>query len=110
MISILQHNLDEVSGIDLLEGKYRMKYKVEFQYKEPNARRPEDVVQDEPIKLEGEFVPIPDVGDSVNYLYGGEERDFKVVTRHFSYLKNWCVVNIVVTDLSVEESDARLTM
>ena len=87
-----------------------MKYKVEFQYKEPNARRPEDAVQDEPIKLEGEFVPIPDVGDSVNYLYGGEERDFKVVTRHFSYLKNWCVVNIVVTDLSVEESDARLTM
>src|SRR5437879_5516995 len=95
-------------GWILLERKWRMKYKVEFQYKEPNGRRPEHAVQDESIKLQGEFVPIPNVGDSVDYLYGGKERYCKVVSRHFSYLQDWCVVNIVVTDISDDEMEARI--
>ena len=86
-----------------------MKYKLEFQYKEPRRSRPFDEAQDEQIVLEsGEFVPIPDVGDSVTLLYGEEPRAFKVVTRHFSYMSNWCVVNIVVTNISDEEMGARL--
>ena len=77
---------------------------------EPDDDRPEDVVQDEEIKLEGEFVPIPNVGDSVEYLYDGEERNFKVVSRHFAYQKDWCAVNIVVTDIDDDDLASRLTM
>lgn len=85
-----------------------MKYKIEFQYKGINDQRPEHVVQDDAIKLEGEFVPIPNVGDTVDYLYGGKELSFQVVSRHFSYLFGCCVFNIVVTDVSDEELAARV--
>ncbi len=88
-----------------------MKYKIEFQYKARGSSRPEDVVQDEAIGFEqGEFVPIPDVGDSVEYKYGGKEEAFKVVSRHFTYVNNWCVVNIVVMDISDDEMASRLKM
>ena len=88
-----------------------MKYKVEFQYKAPDATRPEDIVQEQPISFEnGEFIPIPNVGDSVNYEYGDSTKSCIVVSRHFSYLHDWCVVNIVVADISDEEMGARLRM
>jgi len=68
-------------------------------------------VQDEEIKFDGgEFIPIPDVGDSVAYNYGGELREFKVISRHFAYMMNWCAVTIVVTDISDEEMASRLKM
>ena len=86
-----------------------MKYKIEFQYKSPNSTRPQDEPQDEPIEVEGgEFFPIPNVGDSVGYLYGGKKQDFKVASRHFTYKKNSCCIHIVVTDISKEEMLARL--
>jgi len=88
-----------------------VKYKIEFQYKAPDSSRPEDVVQDEEIKFDGgEFIPIPDVGDSVAYNYGSELREFKVISRHFVYMLNWCAVTIVVTDISDEEMASRLKM
>ncbi len=55
-------------------------------------------------------VPIPDVGDSVAYNYGGELKEFKVVSRHFAYMMNWCAVTIVVTDISDKEMASRLKM
>ncbi|MEJ7862393.1 MAG: hypothetical protein WKF90_12250 [Pyrinomonadaceae bacterium] len=86
-----------------------MKYKVEFQYKEAGRSRPEDVVQDEEFIFEnGESIPIPNVGDSVSYRYNEKISVFKVESRHFSYLSGWCVVNVVVTDISSEEVQARL--
>ncbi len=86
-----------------------MKYKVEFQYKEAGRSHPEDIVQDEEFIFEkGESIPIPNVGDSVSYKYKEKIRAFKVESRHFSYLDNWCVVTIVVTDISGEEMQARL--
>lgn len=86
-----------------------MKYKIEFQYKTSRSSRPEDAVQDDEILFEGgQFLPIPNVEDSVTYMYGGKPKAFKVLTRHFSYLGDFCVVNIVVTDISKEEFAARL--
>lgn len=88
-----------------------MKYKIEFQYKPVGTSRPEDVVQDDEILFEhGEAIPIPAVGDSVAYNYGGHLRDFKVISRHFAYMLDWCMVNIVVTDIADEEMAARLKM
>jgi hypothetical protein len=55
-----------------------VKYKIEFQYKSPTSTRPQEEPQDEPIELEeGEFFPIPNVGDSVGYLYGGKNKTLK---------------------------------
>lgn len=86
-----------------------MKCKVEFQYKRPGAARPEDAVQEEEIIAEhGESLPIPAVGDSVSYKDGDGRIACKVLTRHFSYLKDWCVVNIVVTNISGAEMGERL--
>jgi hypothetical protein len=88
-----------------------MKYKVEFQHKSKGSTRPGDEVQEEEILFEkGEFIPIPDVGDTVSLMWGNDQKEFKVLTRHFSYLMNWCVVNIVVTDVSDGEMAARLKM
>ena len=93
----------------ITELEVNVKYKIEFQYKSPKSSRPQEEPQDEPIELEeGEFVPIPDVGDSVGYLLGGKKRDFKVVSRHFTYKRNSCCIHIIVTDISTEEMLARL--
>ena len=86
-----------------------MKCKIEFQYKSPKSSRPQQEPQDEPIEIEdGKFFPIPDVGDSVGYLFGGKKQDFKVVSRHFTYKRNSCCIHIVVSDISSEEMLARL--
>lgn len=68
-------------------------------------------MQDEAITFEkGEFIPIPTVGDSVSYMYGGKLEEFKVVSRHFVYMNDWCAVTIVVTDISDDEMASRLKM
>jgi hypothetical protein len=86
-----------------------MKYKIEFQHKEEGHPRPSDEVGEDSIQFEGgEFIPIPNVGDSVCYQVGDKTHYFKVETRHFSYLFDWCVVNIVVTDITDAEMAARL--
>jgi hypothetical protein len=86
-----------------------MKYKLEFQYKADGSSRPEDGVQDEQFIFEaGEAIPIPDVGDSVSYLHGEKMMAYEVISRHFSYMSGWCMVNIVVTDISAREMAARL--
>lgn len=88
-----------------------MKYKIEFQYKAPGSSRPEDAVQDEEIKFDGgQFIPIPSIGDSVAYNSGGQHTAFKVISRHFAYLSDWCAVTIVVTDISNDEMASRLKM
>jgi hypothetical protein len=57
----------------------KVKCKIEFQYKSPKSSRPQEEPQDEPIELrEGEFVPIPNVGDSVGFLYGGKNGTSKL--------------------------------
>jgi hypothetical protein len=87
----------------------RVDYKVEFQYKPQGHARPYVEVQEDSIHFHrGEFVPIPAVGDSVSYLEGDYMVARKVLTRHFSYGSDWCVVNIVVTDMPDEEMAARL--
>jgi hypothetical protein len=86
-----------------------VKYKIEFQYKSPESTRPQEQPQDDPIELEeGEFAPIPNVGDSVGYLHDGRKQDFKVISRHFTYQRNSGCIHIVVTDISKEEMLARL--
>lgn len=92
-------------------------YKIEFQYKSDEDSRPDDCIQDEELVFEHEEVmPIPNVGDSVSLKWGDKRRAFKVLTRHFSYIKvpypkglvSCCYVNIVITDIEGDEMAARL--
>ena len=86
-----------------------MTYKIEFQYKKPDSPFPEALVQDAEIRFDSnQFVPLPDVGDTVTYTYGKHPIARKVITRHFSYIADWCFVNIVVGDVSETELAARL--
>lgn len=86
-----------------------MRYSVQFQYLPEGQTSPLNYGQDDEIVFEdGEFTPIPNVGDSVSCMFGGESKAFKVVSRHFGYFSGWCAVNIVVTDISAEEYKARL--
>lgn len=93
-------------------------YKIEFQYMAPGASRPEDAVQEEELVFDDNtFMAIPDVGDTVMCTLSadGNAADFKVLSRHFSYLKDtgsgpWCIVNIVVSDVSPEEMAQRQKM
>ena len=87
-----------------------MKYKVEFQFKPKSDKRPVDAVQESPrIEFEvGQFIPIPDVGDTVNVDFGDGLNFYKVETRHFSYVSDLCVVTIVVTGVATDEMAARL--
>ena len=88
-----------------------MKYKIEFQYMPEGRDRPFEEAQDERIEIVGgQAVPIPSPGDTVFCSYDGHESDFKVVSRHFMYMGDWCAVNIVVTDVSDDEMGRRLKM
>lgn len=88
-----------------------MKYKIEFQYKPEGRERPYEEVQEERLVFEhGEFFPIPDVGDSVEYTEDGTTVARKVLSRHFGYLGDWCAVTLVVTDIDEDEMAARLKM
>ena len=90
-----------------------MNYKIRFQYKPQGQLTPYDTSQDQELIFKnGEFVPLPDIGDSVSYSFDNERRPFKVLSRHFSYLLEpgggeLCLISIVVTDISQEEMAAR---
>lgn len=60
----------------------------------------------------GDPVIIPNVGDSVTPMLTGENKvdAYKVVSRHFSYSGDYCCINIVVTDLDMNEYAARIKM
>ena len=86
-----------------------MRYTIEFQYKPESKDHPYDHIQDEPIIVEdGQFMPIPNVGDSVVFRENGEMVTRKVLTRHFIYQSDWCGVNLVVTDIESTEMNARI--
>ena len=90
------------------EALLSMKYKIEFHYKPKNSPRPTDFVQDVPIESdEGYFVPTPSVGDSVVIDLEGKAKAYKVLTRHFYYTRDFCTVNLAVTDLSPKELAGR---
>jgi hypothetical protein len=92
-----------------LQAEDGVKYKVEFRYKPQDRARPFDEVQELELVFEhGEALPLPNVGDSVSYLEDDMMVARKVVTRHFSYVKGWCAVNIVVTDIPDDEMAARI--
>ncbi len=90
-----------------------MTYKIEFQHKSEDRLRPAGTSQDlELIFKQGEFIPIPNVGDSVSYSYNNERRSFRVLSRHFTYSYTpaegeLCHINIVVMDLSNDEEAGR---
>jgi len=88
-----------------------MKYSLQYQYKGPGDQRPQDYVQQDVLTLNaGDAVVIPNVGDSVELMLTrpNEVDVYKVVSRDFSYVGDWCSINIVVTDLDVNDSLARL--
>jgi hypothetical protein len=89
-----------------------MQYTIQYQYKAPGEARPQDYGQEEELKFnDGEFFPIPAVGDSVTVRLGkeGKPKCFKVVSRHFSYVDKLShSINIVVTDLDDDEYAARV--
>lgn len=86
-----------------------MKYKIEFQYKSADLSRPFDECQEMDISSDdGASIPIPAVGDSVYLKWGEKGQDFKVLTRHFIYSMDFCVVNIVITDIDDKEMAERL--
>jgi hypothetical protein len=103
-----------------------MKMSIQFQYQPDERRRPIDGSDaNKPIFVEGnEYLPIPNVGDTVTYQsyeYDYDEnrrlkeesgREImaarKVKTRHFSYYYDHVNVNIVVTDVPVGEMAMRL--
>ena len=93
-----------------------MRYKIEFQYRAESQERPFDFVQETHIESEtGEFVPIPNEGDTVTIDFDGGPRSYKVESRHFCYLSepdrselDLCAVNIVVIDVPPGEMARRL--
>ena len=86
-----------------------MNYSIDFQYLAEGESRPTNHSRDEEIHIEdGAFVPIPNVGDSVSCMFGGESKVFKVKSRHFSYFSGHCAVNIVLEDISDKEINERL--
>ncbi|MBI3803068.1 MAG: hypothetical protein HY282_04830 [Nitrospirae bacterium] len=82
-----------------------MTYKIIFQYKPENDSTPHETSQDpELIFKNGEFIPVPNIGDSVSYSFDNTRKVFKVVNRHFSYRLDpnggdFCLINIIVTDI-----------
>jgi hypothetical protein len=85
------------------------KLKIKFQYTASGHSRSFDEVQEQELKFEqGEFIPLPAVGDTVSYISGDDSVFRKVLARHFTYLDGWCVVNDLVGDVSNEEMGQRL--
>jgi hypothetical protein len=78
-----------------------MKYHVKFQLARNGSSTLEKSIVDPHVAgYGGEYTPLPDVGDSVSYELDGGRKDYKVLSRHFSYQSgNWRHVNIVVAEL-----------
>jgi hypothetical protein len=83
-----------------------MTYKIKFQYKPESHLKPYNTSQDQELIFKnGEFIPIPNVGDSVSYSFDNEPKTFKVLNRHFSYRldpngEDLCLIDIIVADFS----------
>jgi hypothetical protein len=98
----------------------KISIKVEFQYKAPDHSRPGDWVQEEDLEFEVpegtpiSSVPIPAVGDTVtvSLTTPGSQGDYKVLTRHFTYMRTpvglYVIVQIVVTDVEPDDMAARV--
>jgi hypothetical protein len=81
-----------------------MRYKIAFQYKPTNNPRLVDFVQEVPIESDEEsYVSTPSVGDSIVIDLEGKPKAYKVLTRHFHYTRDFCTLNIAVTDLDPTE-------
>jgi hypothetical protein len=91
-----------------------MKTDIQFRYLAPNATHPEDANHcDHEIRGAGaEYLPLPNVGDTVTFLCGGTMVVRKVLMRHFDYssIAGVLTVNIIVVDVSAEEMARRLKM
>ena len=89
-----------------------MKYTIQLQYKSDSASRPDNEGQDYSLIFEEEYPPIPNVGDSVQYIYNKQFVDRKVISRNFRYEVNDDInhihVNIVVTDIDPMEMQKRI--
>jgi hypothetical protein len=103
-----------------------MKVSIQFQYQPDDSPRPIDGSDhNDPIETEdGQFMPVPDVGDTVNYMsyhYDYDEKGSivegsgreimvarKVKTRHFGYSEGYVFVNVVVGDVPDGEMAMRL--
>jgi hypothetical protein len=103
-----------------------VKVSIQFQYMPDETRRPIDAMDhNEPIEVDaGQFLPVPDVGDTVSYdSYAYDyEPDGKLIessgrvvrvarkvkTRHYSYNELGVWINIVVVDVPPGEMAMRL--
>ena len=77
-----------MTGPDKMTDHRHMKYQIQYQYKEPDAARPEDYGQIDELEHEaGELMLLPAVGDSVTLKLTGERLGaYRVLTRHFGYV------------------------
>jgi hypothetical protein len=93
-------------------------YKIGIQYKAPGKKRPYDDAN-EIVFPDGQYCPLPHVGDAVIYRDEEGNQIRKVLYRTFSYPKALlhgseadevfqCYVNLVVEDMPEEEKGARL--
>jgi len=87
-----------------------MTYKINFQYKPEGCLKPYDTSQDQELIFKsGEFISIPNTGDIVDYSFDNQRKVFKVSSRYFSYRLDsnggdLCLINVIVTDISPEET------
>ncbi len=92
-----------------------MKISIQYQYLPPGSARP-DGAHNSDKRIEnhaGEFLPIPNVGDTVSYMSNDKMVTRKVLTRHFGYTSGdigyeGMYVNIVVGDVPDGEMAKRL--
>jgi hypothetical protein len=84
-------------------------YRIEFQIKPNDSTRPLDHAQDDEILVDdGAYFPVPVVGDTITATFRNKPGHFKVLSRHFSYASEQCLINIVVSPVSDEEMAGRL--
>ena len=84
---------------------------ISFFYRAKDESRPEHVVQDNPIS-DDTLLTIPNVGDTVSYMFGGDIVFRKVESRHVMYADTTgskCIWLITVTDVEDEEMLKRLS-
>ena len=87
------------AGVDFLAEVNAMKTYIECYYKPTTATRPTGHLDNEKhIEVEdGEFLLIPNVGDTVSYKSGHGIVDRRVLSRHFSYVYSSSGNHVVVT-------------
>lgn len=83
---------------------------IEFYHKADGSERPYDACQEMQISSNnGNFLPLPNVGDTVYINMFDGHKHFKVLFRNFLYISEaQCKVSIVVGDVSEEEMAGRI--